>query len=158
VHPRLQSGASTRPLNFTVRASVERPRGVSTLSLVLALIGVSAFGGLIMAPWGQPFRVAPQLLRADPHVTSWLILLAGALYCGATLIAAFALRRMRPWAPTAYICFVCSIALYLAIFMWLVPIFGPAWLGVIFFGLLGASLYWGWRIVRRAFGSPKQTL
>jgi len=137
---------------------VERPRGVSTLSLVLALIGASAFGGLILAPWGQPLPVAPQLLRADPHVASWLIFLAGALYCGATLVAAFALRRMRPWAPTAYICFVCSIGLYLALFMWLVPIFGPAWLGVIFFGLLGAGLYWGWTIVRRAFGFAKQTL
>ena len=158
MHPRLPSVASVRPLNFTVRASVERPRGVSTLSLVLALIGVSAFGGLILAPWAQPLRVAPQLLRADPYVTSWLIFLSGALYCGTTLIAAFALRRMSPWAPTAYICFVCSIGLYLAIFMWLVPIFAPAWLGVIFFGLLGAGLYWGWRIVRRTFGPAKQTL
>ena len=137
---------------------MERPRGVSTLSLVLALIGMSAFGGLTFAPWGQPLPVAPQLLRADPHVASWLILLAGAFYSGATLVAAFALRRMRPWAPTAYILFVCSIGLYLALFMWLVRIFGPAWLGVIFFGLLAAGLYWGWTIVRKAFGSANQTL
>lgn len=43
-------------------------------------------------------------------MAGWVILVAATIYCAAALTAAIALRRMRPWAVTAYICFVCSIA------------------------------------------------
>lgn len=137
---------------------MERPRDVSTLSAVLTLLGVSALGGLTLAPWGQPLRVAHQLLRADPRVAGWVILVAATIYCAAALTAAIALRRMRPWAVTAYICFVCSIGLYCVVFLWLVRIPVSPFVGVGFFAVLVAVLYWGWTIVKTTFRPSDQTL
>jgi hypothetical protein len=128
-----------------------RPRAISNLALILTLIGISGLGGIASAPWGRPIPVAPQLLGADPVTTAWLILSTGALYVAATVICAFSLWRMLPWAPTAYRCFVASIALFMFVWLYLIRIPMPIALGIAFFALLGSGLYWGWRIVRRAF-------
>jgi hypothetical protein len=77
---------------------MHRPRAITRLALLLGLLGISALGGVIAVPFGQPLPVAPQLLRADPSVTSWLIFVAAAAYGVATLVAAFSLWQMRPWA------------------------------------------------------------
>ena len=140
------------------RMHMQRPRSIYRMSLVLTLIGVSALGGIVGTPWGQPLPVAPQLLRADPRTASWLIFMAAVIYCVATLICAFALWRMRPWTPTAYRWFVASILFYMLLFLYLVRIPAPIGLAVTFFGLLGAALYWGWRIVRTAFPSDQRAL
>jgi uncharacterized membrane protein len=118
---------------------------------VLAFIGFSALGGVALAPWGQPLQVAPQLLRMDPLVATRVIVCAEFVFCCSTLTAAFALRKMRPWAPAAYKCFVAAIAAYLLLFNYIVHIPSPLLLAVAFYGLLAAGLYWGWRIVRKAF-------
>ena len=133
----------------SVRAHV--PRAVSRLSLILILVGISALGGVALAPWGQPLQIAPQLLRTDPKVAGWLIFSAAVIYSGATLVCAYALRRMRPWAPVAYTWFVASIVGYMLLFNFIVRVPSPLLLAVAFYGLLGAALYWGWRIVRTAF-------
>jgi hypothetical protein len=96
---------SVRPLKLIVRVPVRSPRSVRTLALILTLIGVSAAGGVLLIPWGQPLPVAPQLLHADPLLASWLIFSAATVYCLATLTCAYALWRMASWAPRAYGCF-----------------------------------------------------
>jgi hypothetical protein len=158
VRPRLQSGIITRPLSFTVRAHMQRPRAVARLSLILMLIGLSALGGIAGIPWGQPGPVAPQLLRLDPIVTSWVLLVVGTVYCAATLLCAFALWRMRPWARVAYSWFIGSITIYLVTFLYLIRVPTPLWLGVAFFALLAVGLYCGWRIVNRTFGAAAKAL
>lgn len=130
---------------------MQRPRSIRTLALILTLIGVSAVGGISLTPWGRPLPVAPELLHADPLVASWLISSAATIYCIVTLTCAYALWRMTYWAPAAYGCFVASIVLYMGIFLFIVRIPGPIGIGIAFFGLLGAGLYWGWRVVRRAY-------
>lgn len=147
-----------RPLKLTVRVPVQRPRSIRTLALILTLIGISALGGILLAPWGQPLPVAPQFLLGDPHVASWLIFSAGTIYSAATLVCAYALWRMVSWAPAAYGCFVASIVLYMALFLFLVRIPTPIGLGLAFFGLFGAALYWGWRVVRSAYAPNAQAL
>ena len=66
---------------------------------------------------------------------------------------------MRPWAPTAYTWFVASIVGYMSLFHVIVRIPTSPLLAVAFYGILGAALYWGWRIVRGAFdGGTKRAL
>jgi hypothetical protein len=142
-----------RPLKLIVRVPVQRPRSIRTLALVLTLIGISALGGVLFIPWGQPFPVAPELLHADPLVASWLIFSAATIYCLAALTCAYALWRMTSWAPAAYGCFVASIVLYIALFLYIVRVPSPIGIGLTFFGLLGAGLYWGWHVVRTAYAS-----
>jgi hypothetical protein len=127
------------------------PRAVSRLSLILILVGISALGGVALAPWGQPLRIAPQLLRTDPTAAGWLIFSAAVFYCGSTLVCAFALRRMRPWAPAAYTWFIVSVVGYMLLFNFIVRVPTPLLLALAFYGLLAAALYWGWRVVRNAF-------
>jgi hypothetical protein len=122
------------------------------------LIGLSALAGIAGIPWGQPVPVAPQLLRLDPILTSWMLLVAGAVYCTATLVCAFALWRMRPWARVAYCWFIVSIAIYMVVFLYLIRVPTPLGLGIIFFALLAAGLYFGWRIVHRTFGAAANAL
>jgi hypothetical protein len=147
-----------RPLKLFVRVPVQRPRSIRTLALVLTLIGISALGGVLLAPWGQPLPVAPQLLHADPRVAGWLILSAATIYCLATLICAYALWRMASWAPAAYGYFVVSIVLYMTLFSYIVRVPTPVGLGLAFFALLGAGLYWGWRVVKAAYAQNLQAL
>ena len=137
---------------------MERPRAVTNLALILGLIGISALGGVIGIPFGQPLNVAPQLLRLDPGPTSWLIFACAAIYCGTTLVAAFSLWRMRSWARTAYLCFVASIVGYMVIFIFLIRIPTPFALEILFFGVLFAALYLGWRVINRAFPAPRAAL
>jgi hypothetical protein len=131
---------------------VQRPQSIRTLALILVLFGISALGGLLLMPWGLPLPVAPQLLHADPVVAGWIIFSGATVYCLASFICAHALWRMAPWAPAAYACFVASIALYMALFLYIVRVPSPLGIGVAFFGLLGAGLYFGWRIVGKAYG------
>lgn len=147
---RLLKGGS-RPLKFIVRMPVQRPRSIRTLALILTLIGVSAAGGILLAPWGRPLPVAPELLHADPLIASWLITSTATIYCLATLTCAYALWRMASWAPAAYGCFVASIVLYMGLLLYIVRIPSPIGIGIAFFGLLGAGLYWGWRVVRSTY-------
>ena len=137
---------------------MQRPRSVRTLALILTLVGISALGGTVVAPWGQPLRVAPQLLYGDPQVAGWLIFSAATLYSAAALVCAYALWRMVSWAPAAYGYFVASIVLYMALFLFIVRIPAPLSLGLLFFGLFGAALYWGWRVVRLAYAASTQPL
>ena len=137
---------------------MQRPQSIRTLALVLGLIGISALGGVLFIPWGQPLPVAPELLHADPLMASWLIFSAATIYCLVTLTCAYALWRMASWAPTAYACFVASIALYMGLFLYIVQVPTPLGLGVAFFGLLAAGLYWGWRVVGAAYAKNAQAL
>jgi hypothetical protein len=137
---------------------MERPRAVTNLALILGLIGVSALGGVINLPFGQPLQVAPQFLRTDAVTTGRLIFGAATIYCGVTLIAAYSLWRMRPWARSAYLWFVVSIASYMVIFCYLIRIPTPFALGLVFFGVLCGGLYLGWRVVTRAFPSGRAAL
>jgi hypothetical protein len=135
-----------------------RPRAIRRLSLILTLLGLSALGGVVVIPWGRPLPIAPQLLLLDPVVTGWIIFGAAALYCGATLLCAFALWRMRPWAPQAYLGFAATVATFLALHLLLVRIPTPLALEFLFVGLLGGALYWGWRIVHNTFGTTAKAL
>jgi hypothetical protein len=137
---------------------MERPVAVGNLAKVLVVIGISALGGAVGFPLGKPLPVAPQLLRADPTTTSWIIFVLACIYCAATLVAAFALWKMRPWARAAYLGFVASIACYLMGFTFLVRIPAPVFIGVAFYGLLCGGLYWGWIIVRRAIPGSRVAL
>jgi hypothetical protein len=65
---------------------------------------------------------------------------------------------MASWAPVAYGCFVASIVLYMGLFLYIVRIPTPVGLGLAFFGLLGAGLYWGWQVVRTAYAPNRQAL
>jgi len=128
-----------------------RPRAISRLASVLTLIGVSALGGILGIPWNQPLGVAPQLLAFSPLITSRVLLVAAVIYCGATLTCAVALWRMLPWAKSAYLYFTISVAVFLIAWFGLVHILGPISIAVAFLGLVAAALYWGWRVVGRAF-------
>jgi hypothetical protein len=130
---------------------MSRPRAITQLALIQGLLGISAAGGVLWLPFGQPLPVAPQLLRADPKMASWLISIFALAYLGTTLIAAAALWRMRPWARVAYLWFVASIVGYMALFCFLIRIPSPLGIEVIFFGFLGGALYLGWRVVGRTF-------
>jgi hypothetical protein len=152
------AGASVRPLNFTVRVPVQRPQSVRTLVLVLTLIGVTAFLGILLAPWGRPLPIAPQLLHADPQAAALLIFSAGALYALTTLVCAFALWRMASWGRTSYACFVGSLLLFVALFLYIVRIPAPLGLVLAFFALLFVGLYWGWCVVRGAYAKNRQAL
>ena len=137
---------------------VQRPRSTRTLALILTLVGIAALAGVLAAPWGLPLNVAPQLLRGDPHVASWVIFSAATIYSAAALVCAYALWRMVSWAPTVYVCFVASVVLYMALFLFIVRIPVPIGLGVVCFGLLSAALYWGWRVVKSAYAPNAQAL
>jgi hypothetical protein len=136
---------------------MQRPQPVLRLSQVLCLIGLSALGGLAIAPWGRPLPVAPQLLAADPIIAGWSILIAAACYCAATLAAAFALWRMASWVRWAYAAFVVTLLTYVAVFLYLVRIRTPPALSLIFFVFLSGGVYWGWRIVDRSFPVQART-
>lgn len=130
---------------------MQRPRAISRLSLVLLILALSAVGGLLDNPWGRPLPVAPHLLRMDPVLTGWILLVVGAFYCATTLVCAFALWRMRPWAPAAYLSFVVSITIYMVAFIYLVRLLHPLWLALLFVVLLVWGLNLGWRIVQGCF-------
>jgi hypothetical protein len=130
---------------------MEHPPAVARLAAILALIGVSAFGGVVGFPFGKPLPVAPQLLRADPTSASWIIFIFACAYCAAALTAAYALWKMLPWARAAYLCFVAGIGCYLIVFSYLIRIPSAIFIAVAFFCLLFGGLYWGWLIVRRTF-------
>jgi hypothetical protein len=82
-------------------------------------------------------------------VASWAIFLVGGCYCVTTLTASFALWTMRRWARRAYVLFILSITIYMATFLYIVRVPAPFALGAVFFALLAAGLYWGWRIVQK---------
>jgi hypothetical protein len=137
---------------------MDRPRAVTRLATILGLIGVSAFGGVVGFPFGRPLPVAPQLLRTDPTAASWIIFIFASIYCAATLISAFALWKMLPWARAAYLCFVAAIGCYLIVFSSLIRIPSAFFIGVAFYCLLCGALYWGWLVVRRAFPGRRVAL
>src|SRR5256885_300642 len=149
MRPRLQSGAGARPLSFTVRAHMERPRGFGILAKVLALFGVSALGPLVLVPWRLPLVIAPQFLSLGEMATRWTLFAATLLYCSTAFVCAYALWRVRSFVLHAYYAFVVSLVLYLAVFLFLIRIPKSLGIGVLFFGLLGAFLYFGWRTVQR---------
>ena len=152
VRPRLQVGAPGRPLNFTVRAHMQRPRAVSALAVVLGLLGASALAGLIATPWNDPLVIAPQLLRIDPILAVRVLHILDTVYVSATLVCAYALWTMRAWAPAAYACFVASIVAYMGALLYAVAIPTPAALLLTFVGVAASMLYLGWRVVHGAFG------
>jgi hypothetical protein len=137
---------------------MERPRSIRTLALVLGIVGASALAGVLFAPLARPLPVAPQLLSTDPNTAALLIFSSSALYAVAALVCASALWRMASWGPASYDCFVASIFLQMGVFLYVVRIPMPIGIGLAFFALLGAGLYWGWYIVRTAYARVPQAL
>jgi hypothetical protein len=128
---------------------MERPREVSTLAKALALLSVAAlFGVAVVAHAHLP--IAPQFLPLGDVTTRWVLVVTIALYGSSTFITAYALWRMRPFAKWAYYAFVVSLALYCAVFIFLIRVPKQWGVGVAFAAFLVAGLYWGWRIVQRA--------
>jgi hypothetical protein len=147
VGPRRPGHVIARPLNFTVRAHMKRPREVTALARILTFLGVCAFLGMAVLPW-RPLPIAPQLLPLGEPATRWLLIGTATLYSVTSLGCAFAMRRMRSYASVAYLAFVVSIALYFSVWLFLIRVAKPLGIGIVFFALLGAGLYWGWSIVK----------
>jgi hypothetical protein len=109
VHPRLQSGASARPLNFTVRrmgpAAVTRFARGATLVSCWVLVGCVVLAGLDI--WLATPGVWHLVPRAAESLLLWAPLAAAAL--ALWLTSAAALRRepdalrLRTWLGAAII-------------------------------------------------------
>jgi hypothetical protein len=125
-------------------------RSLRRLSTVLLVFGAIAAIGVVTAPWQAP--LPPRLLRTAPSVASWLIWGAQLASCACTLVCGYALRRTRPWAPVAYAWFVGSALATVLVYSFVVAVFKPVVSIVIYLVLMGPLFYWGWRIVRSAFG------
>jgi hypothetical protein len=136
---------------------MRRPRGVTGLSGFLTFLGILALLGLAVIPW-RPLGIAPQLLPLGEVTTRWLLVGTLVLYCATSLACASALRRLRPNALLFYYAFVISVALYCSVFLFLIRVDKPLGIGIIFFALLGAAVYWGWRIARRASHASSDAL
>ena len=133
--------------------NVSRPRSITLIGGLLALIGISGIGGLVNMPnFGEV--VAPQLLAASPNIVTAVIRITLAVYVVATCIAAFALLRMRPWASQAYVCFGVSLVAFFGVFAFLIRMPGTTVTAPIFLLVAGVLLYLGWRKVESAIG-PK---
>jgi len=137
---------------------MQRPRSVSTLALVLALLSLSSLGVLAAPPWDRPLPLSPELLRTDPQTASRLISGAATINAVAAMLCALSLWKMRLWAPLAYLAFAASMLVYVAVFAYLLRAPGPLAVAVAAAGLLVAGLYWGWRLVRRVFAPLIETL
>jgi hypothetical protein len=137
---------------------MERPRGFGLLAKVLMFLGVSAAGGLVFTGWGAPLMIAPQFLPLGEVATRWVLFSANLLYCSTSFVCAYALWRVRPFALYAYYAWFVSLALYLSLWLFLIRIPKPLGVGVLFFGLLAAFLYFSWRIVRPVFDSGADAL
>ena len=136
---------------------MKRPPGVTGLAAVLTFLGIFAMLGIAIIPW-RPLGIAPQLLPLGEVATRWLLVGTVALYGTTALACAFALRRMRSYALGAYYAFVGSVALYCSVWLFLIRVEKPLGIGIIFFGLLCAGFYWGWRIAKRASGATADAL
>jgi len=119
---------------------MQRPRSVSALALVMALLGALALTGLIATPWDQPLVVAPQFLRVDPSLAMRVLHFLDTLYVSATLVCAYALWTMKSWAPTAYACFVASVGAYMSALLYATAVPTPLGLSVTFIGVAAAML------------------
>jgi phosphatidylserine synthase len=95
--------------------------------------------------------IAPQFLPLGEVVTRWTLFAATLLYCGTSFLSAYALWRVRPFALHAYYAWFVSVAIYLLVFIFLIRVPKPLGIGIAFFGLLAAFLYFGWRTVRPVF-------
>jgi len=158
VRSRRLFGASARPLNFTVRAHMERPSGVGALAKILALLGVVALLSITFVPWRLPLVIAPEFLPLGEMATRWALFGSLTLYCLTSLVCAFALWRLRPFALCAYYAFAGSLMLYFVVFLFLIRVPKPLGIGVLFFALVGAGLYCGWRIAQKASGAAVSAL
>ena len=136
---------------------MKRPPGVSGLAAFLTFLGISAMFGIVVLPW-RPLGIAPQLLPVGEVATRFALVGTLVLYCATSLACAVALRRMRPYALRTYYAFVASVALYCSVWLFLIRVDKPIGIGVMFFGLLGAGIYWGWRIAKRASDATANAL
>lgn len=136
---------------------MKHPPGVTGLAGFLTFLGILAMFGIAVLPW-RPLGIAPQLLPFGEVATRCALVGTLVLYCATSLACAFALRRMRPYALRAYYAFVGSLALYCSVWLFLIRVDKPIGIGIIFFGLLGAGVYWGWRIAKRASGATANAL
>ena len=128
---------------------MERPREVSTLAKALALLSAAAlFGVAVVAHAHLP--IAPQFLPLGEATTRWVLVGGIFLYGLSAFITAYALWRGRPFASWAYYAFVVSLALYCAVFIFLIRVPKQWGVGIAFAAFLVAGLYWGWRIVQRS--------
>jgi hypothetical protein len=133
---------------------MERPRGFGVFAKILALLGISALGPLALVSWGHPLVIAPQFLPFGEAVTRWTLFGASLIYCATSFVGAYALWRVRPFARYAFYAWVASLMLYLAVFMFLIRVPKPLGIGILFFALLGAFLYFGWRVVQAELDLP----
>jgi hypothetical protein len=136
---------------------MKRPRGVGCLAAVMTYFGVMAMVGTLVVPW-RPLPVAPQFLPVGELATRWVLLVTLVLYCVTALVCASALRHMRSHALSAYYAFVVALALYCSVFLFLIRVPKPLGIGILFFALLGAAVYWGWRVAKRASGAATDAL
>jgi len=129
---------------------MKRPRGVGSLAKILALLGATALFGIALVPWRLPLVIAPEFLPLGEVTTRWVLFGTLVLYCLTSFACVFALWRMRPFALLAYYAFVASLVLYFSVFLLLIRFPKRLEIGVLFFGLVGAGVYCGWRIAQRA--------
>jgi len=137
---------------------MQRPRALSTLALMLVMLALSALQTIVRFPRVPPLQLAPQLLHLDSGATRRMLVAATVICCITTLACAYGLWRMRNWTPLAYLAATGSILVYLSVFLLIIRSSVPLALIAGCALLLLAGLYWGWRIVRRAFTVPVDAL
>jgi hypothetical protein len=130
---------------------MKRPRSVGVLGGLLAYFGFFGVIGVAFFLREDAIPVAPSLLLLDNLTTTRVLQVLAVLYVGALLTAAFAILQQRFWAVRAYLVFLCTVALYHIGFLSLIRVPAPLWLWLVYLGVVGGLLFWGWRVVERHF-------
>jgi hypothetical protein len=128
---------------------MNRPRSVGILGGLLGYFAIVGVIGVAFFLREDAIPIAPSLLLLDNLTTTRVLQVLGVLYVGALLTAAFAIFQQRSWAVPAYLLFLCTVALYHIGFLTLIRIPAPLWLWLVYLGVVGGLLFWGWRVVER---------
>jgi hypothetical protein len=127
---------------------MERPRGFGAFAKILAFLGISALGSLVLVPWSRTLPIAPQFLPLGELMTRRTLFATTLIYCATSFVGAYALWWVRPFARYAFYAWAASLVLYIVVFLFLIRIPKPLGIGILFLALLGAFLYFGWRTVQ----------